>query len=76
MSDTNTATENVEYLQDAEEVVDPHQAVTQHLDAAVREAEATNMGTSELMGLFFFYAQSLAADARERLLQDLEGEEN
>ncbi|MDZ4350885.1 MAG: hypothetical protein U1A22_15270 [Xanthomonadaceae bacterium] len=61
MSDT-VITDN-----DGEEI-NPTEAVTQHLDAAIQAAREGQMSTSELMGLFFYYAHSIAASYRESFL--------
>jgi len=39
--------------------------VVQKLDTAVLTAEEEGMGTSELIGLFFYYAHNLAQEARD-----------
>lgn len=62
MSDTAT-TNN-----DGEEI-NPTVAVSQHLDAAIQAARDGQMSTSELMGLFFYYAHSIAASYRESVIQ-------
>ena len=43
--------------------------VTDHLEAAVAAAEAGGMSPSELIGLFFYYAHSIAAEGREAALR-------
>lgn len=39
--------------------------VINYLDLAVQAAEDKNMPTSELIGMFFFYAHNLAQEARD-----------
>ncbi len=43
--------------------------VVKHLDAAVAAAESANMSTSEIIGMFFYYAHNLAQQARESALE-------
>ena len=43
--------------------------VVKHLDAAVAAAENANMSTSEIIGMFFYYAHNLAQQARETALE-------
>ncbi len=43
--------------------------VVEHLDAAVEAAEKANMSTSEIIGMFFYYAHNLAQQARESALE-------
>lgn len=44
------------------------EAVTRHLDAALDAAREAQMSTSELVGLFFYYAHAIAASYRESLM--------
>ena len=44
------------------------QEVVKHLDAAVAAAQEANMSTSEVIGMFFYYAHNLAQQAREAAL--------
>lgn len=44
--------------------------VVEHLDAAVAAAERANMSTSEVIGMFHYYAHNLAQQARENALRD------
>ena len=44
--------------------------VVKHLDAAVAAAQDANMSTSEVIGMFFYYAHNLAQQARESALAD------
>ena len=43
--------------------------VVEHLDAAVVAAERANMSTSEIIGMFFYYAHNLAQQARETAIE-------
>ena len=43
--------------------------VIEKLDAVVRAAEEENMGTSELIGLLFYYAHNLAQEARDAAIR-------
>ncbi len=43
--------------------------VVKHLDAAVAAAQSVDMSTSEIIGMFFYYAHNLAQQARETALQ-------
>lgn len=63
-------TAEVEPVLDDEE---PEMRVTDHLEAAVRAAEAEGMPASELIGLFFYYAHSLAEEGRQAALQGVDG---
>ena len=47
-------------------------SVTDHLEAAIVAADAAGMTTSELIGTFFYYAHSLAQEAREAALQAMD----
>ncbi len=44
--------------------------VIEHLDLAVQAAERANMSTSEIIGMFFYYAHNLAQRARDSALAD------
>ncbi len=43
-------------------------AVTKHLDRALEAARETEMNTSELLGLFFYYAHSIAESFRQNAI--------
>ena len=43
--------------------------VVENLDAAVAAAERAGMSTSEIIGMFFYYAHNLAQQARESALE-------
>ena len=43
--------------------------VIEKLDAVVMAAEEENMGTSELIGLLFFYSHNLAQEARDAAIK-------
>ena len=44
--------------------------VIEHLDAAVAAAERANMSASEIMGMLFYYAHTIAQRARETALEN------
>ena len=48
--------------------------VVEHLDAAVEAAERAGMSTSEIIGMFFYYAHNLAQQARESALEKVGGD--
>ena len=60
----------------ADEVDEPgHATVTDHLDRALAAAQEEEMSASELMGLFFYYAHSIAESYRQDALgQDALGQ--
>lgn len=43
-------------------------AVTRHLDQAIEAAQQAQMPTSELLGLFHYYAHSIAASYRQSVI--------
>ena len=58
------------------EEVETGPAVTDYLDMALTAASDQGMTASELMGLFFYYAHSIAEGFRQDVLtQDGEGEQ-
>lgn len=44
--------------------------VVAHLERAIEAAENTSMSTSELIGMFHYYAHNLAQQARENALRE------
>jgi len=51
-------------------------AVTAHLDRALETAKEHEMSTSELLGLFHYYAHSIAATFRETALAAADTDED
>lgn len=71
---TDNGAEEAEPIGEAEPTEeDGRLGVTDHLDMAVIAAQDQGMSASELMGLFFYYAHSIAEGFRQDVLSSDEG---
>lgn len=70
MSELATNMDPIEVNEPDDDSPESAPTVPECLEMALQVAADTEMPTSELMGLFFYYAHSIAASYRDQLLQE------
>lgn len=68
------AQSNGESNESDEEVVEDTPTVHDYLEMALQTAGEQEMSTSELMGIFFYYAHSIAESYRQDVLKEHESQ--